>query len=84
MILTGSPLALLSVIGRNMVGRIQVAAPGATLSEPPRPIEVADLLQGDNSEEAFAELVRQHATRLPLAGPARPSLLRRFDLMETP
>lgn len=60
--ITGSPMALLSVVGRNMVGRIQVAAPGANLSEPPRPIEVAELLQGDNSEEAFAELVRQHAT----------------------
>src|SRR5580698_6261176 len=57
-----SPLALLSVVGRNMVGRIQVAAHGAKLEEPAKPIEVADLLQGDNSEEAFAELVRQHAT----------------------
>lgn len=57
-----SPIALLSVIGRNMVGRIQVAAPGAALNEPVKPIEVANLLKGDNSEEAFAELVRQHAT----------------------
>ncbi len=56
-----SPLALLSVIGRNMVGRIQVAAAGARLDEPAKPMEVADLLQGDNSEEAFAELVRRHA-----------------------
>jgi len=57
-----SPTALLSVIGRNMVGRIQVAAPGALLDEPAKPLEVAALLQGDNSEEAFAELVRQYAT----------------------
>lgn len=57
-----NPLALLSVVGRNMVGRIQVASPGAQLDEPAKPVEVADLLQGDNSEEAFAELVRQHAT----------------------
>jgi serine/threonine-protein kinase HipA len=56
------PIALLSVIGRNMVGRVQVAAAGAALEEPAKPIEVAELLQGDNSEEAFAELVRQHAT----------------------
>lgn len=61
-ILGSSPVALLSVVGRNMVGRIQVAAPGAKLNEPPAPIEVADILQGDNSEEAFAALVRQHAT----------------------
>jgi serine/threonine-protein kinase HipA len=60
--ITGSPMALLSVVGRNMVGRIQVAAPGANLDEPAQPIEVAELLQGDNSEEAFAVLVRQHAT----------------------
>ena len=59
--ITASPMALLSVIGRNMVGRIQVAAAGAKLDEPTQPVEVAELLQGDNSEEAFAELVRQHA-----------------------
>lgn len=57
-----SPMALLSVIGRNMIGRIQVAAPRANLDEPPKPVDVTGLLQGDNSEEAFAELVRQHAT----------------------
>jgi serine/threonine-protein kinase HipA len=57
-----SPAALLSVIGRNMVGRLQVAAPGATLDEPAKPIEVAAMLKGDNSEAAFAALVREHAT----------------------
>jgi serine/threonine-protein kinase HipA len=57
-----SPMALLSVIGRNMVGRVQVAAPGAALDTPAKAIEVAALLKGDNSEAAFAELVRQHAT----------------------
>ena len=59
--ITGSPMALLSVIGRNMVGRLQVAAAGADLSAPTAPVEVAELLQGDNSEEAFAALVREHA-----------------------
>src|SRR5271170_2104624 len=39
-----SPTALLSVIGRNMVGRVQIAPPGAVLAEPPNPIEVAELL----------------------------------------
>jgi len=57
-----SPMALLSVIGRNMIGRIQVAGPGGNLEEPAKPVDVASLLQGDNSEEAFAELVRRHAT----------------------
>jgi serine/threonine-protein kinase HipA len=57
-----NPVTLLSVIGRNMVGRLQVAAPGAELSQPAQAIEVATLLRGDNSERAFAELVRAHAT----------------------
>lgn len=57
-----SPMALLSVIGRNMIGRVQVAPAGAKLDEPAAPVDVAGLLQGDNSEEAFAELVRRHAT----------------------
>ncbi len=56
-----SPVALLSVIGRNMVGRLKVAPPGAALDEPAKPIEVAELLKGDNSEEAFSQLVREHA-----------------------
>jgi serine/threonine-protein kinase HipA len=56
-----SPTALLSVIGRNMVGRLQVAPPEASLEEPAKPIEVAELLKGDNSEEAFSRLVREHA-----------------------
>jgi serine/threonine-protein kinase HipA len=61
-IIGASPMALLSVIGRNMIGRVQVASPGAVLDEPAQPIDVAALLQGDNSEEAFADLVRRHAT----------------------
>src|ERR1700691_6574951 len=56
-----SPVALLSVIGRNMVGRLKVAPPGAALEERAKLIEVADLLKGDNSEEAFSQLVREHA-----------------------
>jgi serine/threonine-protein kinase HipA len=60
-IVGANPIALLSVIGRNMVGRMQVAPPGAALDEPAKPIEVAELLKGDNSEEAFSRLVREHA-----------------------
>lgn len=60
-IVGANPTTLLSVIGRNMVGRLQVAAPGASLNEPAKPIEVAELLKGDNSEEAFSQLVREHA-----------------------
>lgn len=56
-----SPVALLSIIGRNMVGRLKIAPPDAVLSEPATAVEVAELLKGDNSEEAFAQLVREHA-----------------------
>ena len=60
---TGSPMALLSVIGRNMVGRLQVAARRAPISASPlHRSKSRELLQGDNSEQAFAALVRQHAT----------------------
>jgi serine/threonine-protein kinase HipA len=55
-------MALISVTGRNMIGRVQVAPSGADLDEPPKPVDVAALLQGGNSEEAFNELVRQHVT----------------------
>lgn len=61
-IIGASPMALLSVIGRNMIGRVQIAPPGAALDEPAQPIDVAALLQGDNAEDAFADLVRRHAT----------------------
>jgi len=57
-----SPHALLAVIGRSMIGRVQVAPPGAALDEPATPLDVAELLQGDNAEAAFALRVREHAT----------------------
>lgn len=57
-----SPVALLSVIGRNMVGRLKVAPPGAALDQPAEPVELSELLKGDHSEEAFSQLVREHAT----------------------
>jgi len=56
-----SPLNLLSVVGRNVIGRVKVAPPGANPAHPPVPFEVAQILRGDNSEEAFVELVRRHA-----------------------
>jgi len=56
-----SPLNLLAVVGRNTIGRIKVAAPGADPTRPPVPFELAKLLHGDNSEEAFVDLVRRHA-----------------------
>ena len=55
------PAALLAVIGRNMIGRVQVAAPGAVLDAPAKAFELAEVLRGDNSEQAFDRLVRAHA-----------------------
>lgn len=57
-----SPIKLLSIVGRNMIGRLQVAPPGSNLNEPIQPLDIASLLQGDNSEEVFSKLVHQYAT----------------------
>lgn len=56
-----SPLNLLSVVGRNAIGRVKVAMPGADPTQPPVPFELAGILRGDNSEAAFVDLVRRHA-----------------------
>lgn len=56
-----SALDLLSVVGRNAIGRVKVAAPGADPTMPPVPFELAGILRGDNSEEAFVDLVRRYA-----------------------
>lgn len=57
-----SPIKLLSIVGRNMVGRLQIAPQGSQLEEPIQPLDVAHLLKGDNSEKAFSELVHLYAT----------------------
>ena len=56
-----SPLRLLSVVGRNMIGRIKVAPVGANPKQAPVFFELSEILHGDNSEEAFVRLVRKHA-----------------------
>ncbi|KQM77991.1 type II toxin-antitoxin system HipA family toxin [Xylophilus sp. Leaf220] len=56
-----SPLSLLSVVGRNAIGRVKVATPGADPTQPPVPFDLQGVLRGDNSEEAFVDLVRRHA-----------------------
>ena len=56
-----SPLNLLSVVGRNAIGRVKVAMPGADPTQPPLPFELAGILRGDNSEAAFVDLVRRYA-----------------------
>jgi len=56
-----SPLNLLSVVGRNVIGRVKVAPEGADPNQAPVPFELADILRGDNSEAVFVDLVRKHA-----------------------
>ncbi len=57
-----SPATLLLIVGRNMIGRVQVAPIGADITELITPLDVYALLQGDNSADAFASLVRKYAT----------------------
>ena len=56
-----SPLNLLSVVGRNAIGRVKVAPEGADPKSPPLAFEVRNILRGDNSEQAFMSLVREFA-----------------------
>lgn len=56
-----SPLNLLSVVGRNVIGRVKVAPAGVDPTQPPVSFELAEILRGDNSEQAFVRLVRKHA-----------------------
>eukprot|EP01034_Spumella_vulgaris_P022140 gene22140-28245_t len=56
-----SPLNLLSVVGRNAIGRVKVAPEGADPKSPPVAFEVRHILRGDNSEQAFMGLVREFA-----------------------
>jgi serine/threonine-protein kinase HipA len=55
-----SPLNLLAVVGRNAIGRVKVAPVGADPAGTPLPFELEGVLRGDNSEAAFADLVRRH------------------------
>lgn len=59
-----SPITLLSIVGRNMIGRLQVAVSGSDLNEPVTPLDVAELLKGDNSEAAFSALVAEEKNRV--------------------
>jgi len=56
-----SALNLLSVVGRNAIGRVKVAPEGADPKSPPMAFEVKNILRGDNSERAFMDLVREFA-----------------------
>jgi serine/threonine-protein kinase HipA len=56
-----SHINLLAVVGRNAIGRVKVAPEGASPFADPVPFELKDILRGDNSEDAFVQLVRKYA-----------------------
>lgn len=60
-IIGASSLSLLSVIGRNTIGRVQYTLPDQSLEGVEVPFDLQSVLKGNNSEEAFAALVRRHA-----------------------
>ncbi len=54
------PLELLSVVGQNMIGRVQVSA-GDTLAPGAARLKLGALLHGASSAEVFLDLLRQYA-----------------------
>jgi serine/threonine-protein kinase HipA len=56
-----SPLNLLALVGRNAIGRVKVTAEGADPASPPVAFELKSILKGNNSEQAFVQLVRRFA-----------------------
>ncbi len=56
-----SHINLLAVVGRHAIGRVKVAREGASPFADPVAFELRDILRGDNSEEAFVQLVRKYA-----------------------
>lgn len=54
------PLDLLAVVGRNTIGRVQLA-PGSALDVQQAAIDLDELLHGERSAEVFMDLVRTHA-----------------------
>lgn len=59
--LDGTDLSILAVVGAMGVGRVTVTPEGAAVGAPLQGLDIKDILQGDNTEEHFAGLVRQYA-----------------------
>jgi len=55
------PLDLLSVVGQNMIGRVQVSA-GESVTAAAARLELDPLLHGAASADVFMELLREYAT----------------------
>lgn len=61
-LLDGTDLTLLSIVGRNSIGRVRVVPEGESPESSPELFDLSEVLHGDNSEKAFVELVRRHVT----------------------
>lgn len=59
--LDGTDLSLLAVVGGSGIGRVTVMPEGAEPGREPAPLDVAQLLKGENTTEHFAALVRRYA-----------------------
>ena len=59
--LDGTDLSLLAVVGGSGIGRVTVTPEGTTPGQDPAPLDIAQLLKGDNSTKHFAGLVRRYA-----------------------
>lgn len=55
------PLDLLSVVGQNMIGRVQVGA-GDSVTHAATRLELEPLLHGNASAQVFKEMLREYAT----------------------
>ena len=70
-------VALLEVVGRSLIGRLQFSPTGANLEEVP-PQNLRDLLQHRGTGELFRELLERYARYSGVAG-VQPKLLIRDD-----
>jgi serine/threonine-protein kinase HipA len=60
-LLDGTDLSLLAVVGAMGIGRVTVTPEGVAPGTELQPLDVQDILHGDNTAEHFAALVREYA-----------------------
>jgi len=72
-LLDGTDLSVLAAVGAASIGRVTVTLHGQASTTPLDQFDVDHVLHGDNTQEHFAELVRQHA-RAAISGAVLKSL----------
>lgn len=60
-LLDGTDLSLLAVVGAMGIGRVTVTPEGVAPGSELQPLDVKDILHGDNTADHFARLVRDYA-----------------------